>query len=56
VQAGEAGILIMTWYDGTRMRASVAHVGEDGIAPDTPYTVDERWHFVPAPRNRERSS
>lgn len=46
VQAGEGGILLARWHDGSRDRIAVAYVGEGGIRPDTPYRVDEEGRFV----------
>jgi hypothetical protein len=46
VQAGEGGVLVARWHDGERLRLAVAHVGEDGIRPDTPYALDEQGRFV----------
>ena len=44
--ASEGGILVAKWSDGERTRLIVGHVGENGIKPDTPYTVDEQGLFV----------
>jgi hypothetical protein len=46
VQAGEGGVLLFRWHDGERGRICVAHVGENGIKPDTPYTIGPEGEFV----------
>jgi hypothetical protein len=45
-QAGEGGALVIRWDDRGRDRLAVAHVGENGIKPNTPYRLDERGRFV----------
>ena len=42
VRAGEKGALVATWWDeeNERLRVAVAHVGEDGIKPNTTYRVE----------------
>lgn len=47
-QAGEDGLLAMLWNDGRRDRLAVAYVGEEGIAPDTPYLLTDDGVFVQA--------
>ncbi|MBT2300412.1 hypothetical protein J7E70_08030 [Variovorax paradoxus] len=49
-KAGELGCIALTrWVEAEkRYRVSVAYVGEDGIEPDTFYTLDENGKFVKA--------
>lgn len=49
-KAGVGGYIILTrWSDiMKRYHARVAHVGENGIKPDTWYTLDENCKFVKA--------
>ena len=44
--ASVGGILVAKWSDGERTRLVVGYVGENGIEPDTPYTVDEHGQLV----------
>ncbi len=44
--ASVGGILVAKWSDGERTRLVVGYVGENGIKPDTPYSVDEQGQFV----------
>jgi hypothetical protein len=53
VQAGEGGVLLIRWQDGSRYRVAVAHVGEGGIKPNTPYKLNEAGTFVEANNERE---
>jgi len=49
VQAGVNGCFASCYYDEKAMRNRIltAYVGEDGILPDTPYTiVDGAWKVV----------
>lgn len=48
VQADKGGILSMLWHDGQRWRLAVGYVGENGIQPNTPYTLTEGGEFVQA--------
>ena len=54
-QADEGGVLILLWHDGTRLRARVGYVGEDGITANTPYALDAQGRFVPAPTREKKS-
>jgi hypothetical protein len=47
-QADEDGMLILLFHDGGRLRARVGYVGEDGILPNTLYSLDVQGRFVPA--------
>jgi hypothetical protein len=49
VQAGEGGILVARWHDGSRYRMVVAYVGESGIKANTPYILDEHGRFIECP-------
>lgn len=44
--ASEGGIIVAKWSDGERKRLVVGYVGENGIKPDTSYTVNEQGQFV----------
>jgi hypothetical protein len=44
--AGDGGILAARVADGERIRLLVAYVGENGIKPNTYYTVNELGQFV----------
>lgn len=48
-QAGEGGILAMLWHDGWRDRLAVGYVGENGIEPNTLYTLTDEGIFVRVP-------
>lgn len=48
VQAGENGTLILSYWDGKRMRIKTAYVGEKGILPNVAYKLDEKGKFVKA--------
>src|SRR5690606_28682777 len=37
--AGEGGVIQLAWWDGTRRRAAVGYVGEDGIRAGVAYRV-----------------
>jgi len=45
--AGDGGVIVITWYDSNdRRRVAVGYPGEDGILPNTHYTVDENGKLV----------
>ena len=44
--AGHSGELRLRWWDGKRLRTQVAYVGENGILPNVPYTLNSRGEFV----------
>jgi hypothetical protein len=46
--AGEYGMLVIMRWNGKRYRAEFAHVGENGILPNTKYKLDEQGQFVRA--------
>ncbi len=49
--AGEGGVIALTWWDekAERPRVSVAYVGENGIKPNTFYSLDDKGKFVEEP-------
>jgi hypothetical protein len=40
--AGDEGILVLHWWDGTRYRIATFYVGEDGIEPNQPYKLNDQ--------------
>jgi len=47
VSGGAGSALVLTWFlDGSSVRAVVAHVGEDGIKPDSWYRLNDDHEFV----------
>jgi hypothetical protein len=50
VKADKNGALTLLWNDGKRPRVAVAYVGEDGIKPDTWYSLDSKGKFIEVTR------
>jgi hypothetical protein len=48
--AGDEGIICIKRHDGTRYRLVVGYIGEGGLLPNTPYTLDKSGNFVLKPR------
>jgi len=45
--AGEGGMVQIKYWDG-RSRTKVGYIGEDGLLPNTPYKLDDKYNFVKA--------
>lgn len=48
VTGGAGATLVLSWWDGARIRLSVGYVGEGGIEAGVTYRLDEGGRFVRA--------
>ena len=53
--AGHCGIIQIKHFDGKRYRIKVGYVGEDGIQPNVPYSLDHDGNFIKAVDSRPES-